>query len=97
MPTIAPIHPGEILREEFLRPLDISGYRLAQVTGLPQTAIGNIVHERRGITARVALRLARALRTTPEFWMNLQATYELEVEKDAAQADVSRIEPLVAY
>jgi antitoxin HigA-1 len=72
-----PVHPGEVLREEFLLPLDMSANRLAHALGIPTNRISEIVGERRSITADTALRLARALGTSAEFWMNLQKTYEL--------------------
>src|SRR5437764_13420512 len=79
---MAPIHPGEILREEFLAPLGISQYRLAKETSVPPRRINEIVHGTRAVTADTALRLARYFGTTERFWLNLQAHYDLEVEKD---------------
>lgn len=85
--NMRPIHPGEILREEFLAPMDMSANRLAQVLAVPTNRITEIVGERRAITAETALRLARALDTTPEFWMNLQQAYELRsAEKEIGPA-----------
>jgi len=72
-----PIHPGEILREEYLVPLDMSANALAQALGVPANRISAIVAGERGVTADTALRLARAFGTTPEFWLNLQQSYEL--------------------
>jgi len=77
-----PIHPGEILLEEFLKPMDISQYRLAKDIGVPARRINEIVHGKRSITADTALRLARYFRVSERFWMNLQSRYDLEVEKD---------------
>jgi addiction module HigA family antidote len=77
-----PIHPGEVLDEEFLRPLRLSQYRIAKDISVPARRINEIVHGLRGISADTALRLARYFRTTEEFWMNLQAHYDLEVEKE---------------
>ncbi|MCI7331550.1 MAG: HigA family addiction module antitoxin [Selenomonadaceae bacterium] len=71
------IHPGEILREEFLRPLGISQHKLARDLHIPATRIGEIVHERRGITADTAIRLGIYFNTGAEFWTNLQANYDL--------------------
>lgn len=71
------IHPGEILREEFLRPLRISQHKLARDLHIPATRIGEIVHERRGITADTAIRLGIYFNTGAEFWTNLQANYDL--------------------
>jgi len=77
-----PIHPGEILLEEFLGPLHISQYRLAQAIGVPPRRINEIVHGKRAISPDTALRLFRALGTSDRFWMNLQTRYDLEREKD---------------
>lgn len=79
---LAPIHPGEILRDEFLSPLGMSAHQLAVALGVPATRINDIVHERRGITADTALRLSRYFGTTSRFWMNMQASWELEVAED---------------
>jgi len=78
----APIHPGEILLEEFLEPLEISQYRLAKDISVPPRRINEIVHGIRAITADTALRLARYFGTSERFWLNLQIRYDLEVEKD---------------
>lgn len=77
-----PIHPGEVLLEEFLKPMGISQYRLAKDIGVPPRRINEIVHGKRSITADTALRLARYFGTSERFWMNLQSRYDLEVEKD---------------
>jgi addiction module HigA family antidote len=79
---LAPIHPGEVLAEEFLAPLGLSQYRLAQDLSVPPRRINEIVHGKRGISADTALRLARYFGTSPQFWLNLQARYELEVEQE---------------
>ena len=79
---LAPVHPGEILLEEFLKPLGISQYRLAKDTSVPPRRINEIVHGLRSITADTALRLARYFGNSERFWLNLQARYDLEVEKD---------------
>src|SRR6266704_2740501 len=78
-----PIHPGEILREEFLMPLGISQYRLAKEIHVPARRINEIVLEKRGISADTALRLGRYFGTTAQLWINLQARYDLEVARDA--------------
>lgn len=78
----APIHPGEILLEEFLKPLGISQYRLAKATSVPPRRINEIVLGKRSITADTALRLSRYFGTTEKFWLNLQIRYDLEIEKD---------------
>lgn len=75
---LPPIHPGEQLREEFMKPLGLSAYRLANDIGVPVSRIQEIASERRAITGDTALRLARYFGTTPEFWMNLQRDYDLE-------------------
>ncbi len=79
---LAPIHPGEMLFEEFLQPLEISQYRLAKDISVPPRRINEIVHGQRAITADTALRLARYFGTSERFWLNLQTRYDLEVEKD---------------
>ena len=75
--SMRPVHPGEVLREEFLVPLAMSANRMAQALEIPTNRITEIVAERRGVTADTALRLARALGTSADFWMNLQKTYDL--------------------
>lgn len=77
-----PIHPGEILLEEFLKPMGISQYRLAKDISVPARRINEIVHGKRAVTADTALRLARYFGMTEQFWMNLQIRYDLELEKD---------------
>ena len=79
---LAPVHPGEVLLEEFLKPLGISQYRLAKETGVPPRRINEIVHGKRAVTADTALRLSRYFATSERFWLNLQAQHDLEVEKD---------------
>ena len=79
---LAPVHPGEILREEFLVPLGITQYRLAKDISVPPRRINEIVHGARRITADTALRLARYFGTSERFWLNLQTRHDLEREKD---------------
>jgi addiction module HigA family antidote len=79
---LAPIHPGEILFEEFLKPLGISQYKLAKDINVPARRINEIVHGTRSISADTALRLSRYFNLSERFWLNLQARYDLEVEKD---------------
>ncbi len=79
---LPPVHPGEILMEEFLSPLGISQYRLAKETSVPARRINEIVHGSRSQSADTALRLARYLGTSERFWLNLQTRYDVEVEKD---------------
>jgi addiction module HigA family antidote len=83
MDKIPPVHPGEVLLEEFLKPWQVSQNRLAQHMSITTTRLNEIVRGRRGITGDTALRLARVTNTTPEFWLNLQALYDLETAKDA--------------
>ena len=83
---IAPVHPGEILREDFMKPLGLSANKLAIELHVPATRIGEIVHERRRVTAETALRLARYFKTNAEFWLNLQNFYDLECERRAGKA-----------
>ncbi len=78
---LRPVSPGEILQEEFLRPLGISQYRLAKALTVPPRRINEIVHAKRAVTADTALRLARYFGTSDRFWLNLQARYDLEIEK----------------
>ena len=82
MPVMPPIHPGEILLEEFLTPLGLSQYRLAKDISVPPRRINEIVHGQRAISADTALRLSRYFGTTDRFWLNLQMRYNLELEKD---------------
>lgn len=91
MKKIKNIHPGEILKEEFLDPLKISIYRLAKETGLTQTRLGQIVKEERSITAETALKLAKFFDMEPQFWMNLQSLYDLEDAKYKFQKELKQI------
>ena len=84
-PTNAPIHPGEILIEEFLRPMGISQYRVAKDISVPPRRINEIVHGKRAISADTALRLSRYFGTSERFWLNLQTRYDLEVTKQRLQ------------
>ena len=92
MNTTKPIHPGEHLTE-IMQELGITQYRLAKTIGVPQIRIHDIVHCRRSITADTALRIGRALGMTPDFWLNLQRMYDLDMAR--ATTDLSSIEPLV--
>jgi antitoxin HigA-1 len=93
-PIMEPVHPGEILMEEFLRPLRLSQYQLAKELGVPARRINEIVHGERRITADTALRLARFFGTSEGFWMNLQGRYELEIERDRLGATLDDIRPM---
>jgi len=91
---LAPIHPGEILREDFLVPLGLSMNKLSLDLRVPVTRIAEIVHERRGITPDTALRLARYFNTSARFWLNVQAAYDLEVaEEELAQSIEREVRP----
>ena len=96
MKTLPNIHPGEVLLEEFLKPLDISQNRLARAMGVPPRRINEIVHGKRAITADTALRLARALGASEQFWMGLQADYDLEEARKAARGDLKKVENIAA-
>lgn len=87
---LPPVHPGEVLREDFLEPLGLSQYRVAKDTGVHPRRINQIVLGQRAITADSALRLARFFGTTPEFWMNLQVHYDLERQRDLAGERIER-------
>jgi addiction module HigA family antidote len=87
---LSPIHPGEILLEEFLKPMGISQYRLAKDISVPPRRINEIVHGKRAITPDTALRLSRYFGLSERFWINLQARYDLEVEKDRLQGRLER-------
>lgn len=95
-PAHAPITPGEILLTEFLEPLGITQYRLAQATGLPQTRISQIIKGRRRITTETGLRLSRALGVDDRFWINLQTDYDVEVESDLHAHELANVTTLVA-
>ena len=86
----APIHPGEILLEEFLEPMELSQYRLAKDISVPARRINEIVHGKRAITADTALRLARYFGTSERFWLNLQIRHDLEVEKEKLKGRLAR-------
>ena len=92
MPTrkIPPIHPGEILLEEYLKPLGLSQYRLAKDITVPARRVNEIVHGKRAITADTALRLARFFGTSDRFWLNLQTRYDLEIEKERLKGRLER-------
>ena len=89
-----PIHPGEILTEEYLTPLGISQHKLAVDIGVPPRRINEIVHGKRRISADTALRLARYFGTSERFWLNLQGRYDLEIERDRLGPTLDHIRPL---
>lgn len=91
-----PVHPGEILQEEYLTPLGITQHRVAVAIGVPPRRINEIVHGARRITADTALRLARYFGTSDEFWLNLQAHYDMETERDRLADTLRQITPLAS-
>jgi antitoxin HigA-1 len=93
---LPPIHPGEILRELYLEPLEMTPYALAKQLHIPRTRIERIVAEKTGITSDTALRLAKYFRTTPEFWTNLQSAYELKVSSAAIADEIALIPEIEA-
>jgi addiction module HigA family antidote len=90
---LPPVHPGEILREEFLVPLGLSPYAVARACGVPRTRIERLAREETPITADTALRLARYFGTTPAFWMGIQAQHDLERAQDDVAKELKRIAP----
>ena len=93
-PTMSPIHPGEVLLQEYLEPLGVTQHRLAVAIGVPPRRINEIVHGKRRVSADTALRLARYFGTTERFWLNLQSRYDLELERDRLAPALEEIEPL---
>ncbi len=93
---LAPVHPGEILREEFLGPMSLTPYGVAKALGVPRTRIERLTREETAVTADTALRLARYFGTTAAFWTNLQGQYDLERAKDTASREIDRIKPVQA-
>jgi addiction module HigA family antidote len=87
---LAPVHPGEILREDFIAPLTLSINALARALMVPPSHVSGIVNEKRGISAKMALRLARYFGTTPDLWLGLQLDYELDVARDGDAARIER-------
>ena len=90
---LAPVHPGEILREEFLGPLGMTAYALAAACHVPRTRFERLVNERVGVSPDVALRLARYFGTTPEFWLAIQAHYDVETARRMCGDDIEAIQP----
>jgi antitoxin HigA-1 len=90
---LSPVHPGEVLREEFLRPMNLSAYAVAHALGVPRTRIERLANEQTAMTADTALRLARYFGTSPSFWMGIQAQYDLERAEDALGAELGKIAP----
>jgi addiction module HigA family antidote len=92
---LAPMHPGEVLREEFLAPLEMSPGALAKACGVPRTRIERIASEETGITADTALRLSKAFGTTAEFWLNLQNAYDVRTAKSQISDELAKIKPVI--
>jgi len=91
--VMAPIHPGEVLLEDYLEPLGVTQHKLAVAIGVPPRRINEIVHGTRRISANTALRLARYFGTTERFWLNLQSRYDLEIERDRLLSTLDEIKP----
>ena len=91
---LAPMHPGEVLREEFLIPLDMSAGALAKVCGVPRTRIERLANEETGVTADTALRLSKAFGTSRELWLNLQTDYNMQTAKRQMGKELAKIEPI---
>ena len=91
---VRPLHPGRLLREEFIEPMGLTPYRLAKDIDVPVQRIHELVHERRGVTADTALRLSRYFCMSEGFWMNIQKRYELELVKDRIAPELEEINPL---
>ena len=96
MRTIDPVSPGELLRDEFMEPMGISQYRLAKEIGVPAQRIGQIIAEKRSVTADTDLRLCRFFGLSNGYWLRAQAAYDIEVKEDALADELSRIHPLDA-
>ena|SRR5438128_1995555 len=93
---LAPLHPGEVLREEFLRPMQLSAIKLAKICGVPRTRVERIANEQTSITADTALRLGRALGTSPQLWLNLQNEFDLRTARKEAGQQLNKIKQVKA-
>ena len=91
---LAPMHPGEVLREEFLLPLGFSPGSLAKACGVPRTRIERLANEETGVTADTALRLSKVFGTSPELWLNLQTDYDVQIAMRQIGNDLAKIEPI---
>ena len=89
-----PVHPGEVLTEDFLGPMNLTPYAVAAKAGVPRTRIERLAHQKTPITADTALQLGRLFGVSPAFWMNIQARYDLELAEDAASVALAEIKPL---
>lgn len=92
---LAPMHPGEVLREEFLIPLALSAGKLAKTCGVPRTRIERLAEEKTGVTADTALRLGRALGTSAQLWLNLQNRYDMQIAENEIGKSLAKIEPII--
>lgn len=95
MTKLSPIHPGEILKEEYLKPLGLSATAFAKILGVPPNRISRILNGSSAVTAETSILLAKALRTSPAFWINLQSRYELQLAQDKAPS-LDHIKPVIA-
>lgn len=91
MADFPPSHPGEVLREDFLKPLALSQYALAKALGVPEIRVSEVVNGKRAITPDTALRLARYFGTSPEFWLGMQTTYDLELARDRVGPEIEAL------
>ncbi len=94
---LAPMHPGEVLREEFLTPLDMSAGALAKVCGVPRTRIERLANEEAGVTADTALRLSKAFGTTAALWLNLQNAFDVQIAEREIGKELKNIEPIIGH
>jgi len=94
MMTLPPLHPGEVLREEFMEPLGLSAIAIARAIHVPRTRIERIANEHTGVSADTALRLSKLFGTTPDFWLSLQSRYDVETAEQQIHDDLATIEPL---
>jgi antitoxin HigA-1 len=97
MKTLANVHPGEVLREEFLKPMNVTAYRLSKDIGIPQTRISAILKGNRGITADTALRLSMYFGTSAKFWLGLQDDFDLEDTQRTMQKELKKIKQIEVY
>ncbi len=97
MKTLANVHPGEVLSEEFLKPMNVTAYRLSKDLGIPQTRISEILKGNRGITADTALRFSMYFGTSAKFWMGLQNDYDLEETQRGMKKELKRIKQIEVY
>ena len=92
---LQPVHPGDVLREDFMKPLDLSAYAVAKAIGATPIAISEIVRHKRAVSAEMALKLGRLFNVSPELWMGIQADYDLELARDRSEDEITRrVRPL---